>query len=201
MLIVGLNGSPNSEGNTSALLKMVLKEAEAKGSEIKVIPVSKIMIKQKQPFCIACSSPCDARCYEGTELADAFEIIKKADALILASPVYFGTVTGQLKAFWDKTRKLRSDKNLINTLGSALSCGAARFGGQETTIKAMYDMMIIQGMIIVGDGYSDDDSGHHGVCAQQPSVEDLNAEARAIVLGKRLVEVAKETNLLRKGSS
>ena len=43
-----------------------------------------------------------------------------------------------------------------------------RFGGQETTIKAIHDLMLVQGLIIVGDGHRDFDSGHQGACAQRP---------------------------------
>jgi len=45
-------------------------------------------------------------------LEEAYEILKKADAIVMGSPVYFGSVSAQLKAFFDKTRKLRSEKAL-----------------------------------------------------------------------------------------
>lgn len=58
-------------------------------------------------------------------------------------------------------------------------------------------MMLIQGMIIVGDGHVDHDAGHHGVCSQQPSSKDGAALERALVLARRIVQVAEATASLR----
>ena len=75
--------------------------------------------------------------------------------------------------------------------------GSSRYGGQETTIKALHDIMLVHGMIIVGDGYFEKDCGHHGVCAQKPALADDNALNRAEILGKRMVEVCNATQSLR----
>ncbi len=197
MYMVALNGSPKSDGNTAHLLQTILKEAGRNGASTEFVHVHDIVVDQKDPFCRACSSPCQGKCYQDTPLAQTYELLEKADALVLGSPVYFGTVSAQLKSFWDKTRKLRGDKTLLNTVGAAVSCGAARFGGQETTLKALFDMMLVQGMIVVGDGYYSEDAGHHGACAQQPSSEDDFALKRASILSRRLVEVARATKSLR----
>ncbi|OPZ85481.1 MAG: hypothetical protein BWY74_03904 [Firmicutes bacterium ADurb.Bin419] len=65
-------------------------------------------------------------------------------------------------------------------------------------MKALYDIMMVHGMMIVGDGYIEDDCGHHGVSAQKPAENDDFAQKRASVLAKRLFEVCKETEPLRK---
>ncbi len=197
MLVVALNGSPKKEGNTAYLLDKMLTDLKAAGAETKNIYVQEVIDGQKVPYCIACTTPCDGRCFKGTALEECYEILKRADAVILGSPVYFGTVSAQLKCFWDKTRKLRGEKGLLNTVGAGVTSGAARFGGQETTIRALHDMMIIQGMIVVGDGFAKDDAGHHGVCSQQPATEDDFAHKRAAILCRRLYEVANGTTALR----
>ncbi len=197
MLIIGLNGSPRQKGDTAVLLKTVLEEAAALGAETDVIPVSEIMDGQESPYCTVCTNPCSGQCYQGTRLEEEYARLKAADALVLGSPVYFGTVSAQLKAFWDKTRKLRGEKALYNTVGGAVSSGGARFGGQETTLRALHDMMIVQGMLIVGDGFRENDCGHHGACAQRPAAEDEFALKRARILGRRLVEVARATTDIR----
>lgn len=197
MLVIGLNGSPKKKGNTAVLLTKVLETAVSLGAETKTINVQDVLSSVETPFCIACSSPCLGRCYRGTELEEALALIGEADALVLGSPVYFGTVSAQLKSFWDRTRRLRTEQLLRNTVGAAVSVGGARFGGQETTIKALYDMMIIQGMVIVGDN-NRAAPGHHGVCAQKPSASDKNALKRAAILGECIVEAAAATRGLRK---
>ncbi len=198
MYLLLINGSPKKDGNLAQLLNTIQEEARGRKAKAEIMNVHPVVEKQDQPFCRACSSPCAGVCYRDTELEELYERVKLADALVLGSPVYFGTVSAQLKAFWDKTRKLRTDKVMINKVGAAVSCGAARFGGQETTLKALYDMMLIQGMILVGDGQEEADAGHHGVCSQQPSEEDDFARKRALILTKRVLEVAQATEKLRK---
>jgi len=198
MLIVGLNGSPNKQGNTFNLLKVALAEAQALGAQVETIQVSECLEEIDHPFCVVCSSPCQGVCSQGSKLGDAFEILQKAAGVIVGSPVYYGTVSGQLKAFWDMSRFLRTEKALINQVGGAVTCGAARFGGQETTIKAIHDMLLVQGFIVVGDGHENNDAGHHGACAQAPSLNDDNALARARILGKRIFQVAEATGGIRK---
>ncbi|MDF2985777.1 MAG: NADPH-dependent reductase [Eubacterium sp.] len=197
MYIVGLNGSPNKDGNTSFLVNTVLEECTKLGAETIFIELGKIMGELKNSYCTVCSNPCTGNCYKGTDLEEAFRILKKADGIVIGSPVYFGSVSAQLKAMFDKTRKVRANKWLYNKVGLGVSVGTSRFGGQETTLKAMHDMMLVNGMIIVGDGYIDDDCGHHGVCAMRPANEDENAKKRAAISARRMVEVCKATECIR----
>lgn len=198
MLLVCLNGSPNKKGNTKLLLETIAEKVKRLGSEVVILDVADLLNSLKQPFCVACSSPCSGECYKGSKLEEAFELLKKADGIIIGSPVYFGSVSGQIKAFFDKTRKLRSEKVLYNKVIAGVTVGASKYGGQETTMKAIHDMALVQGMIIVGDGFTEDDCGHHGVCAQKPSENDEFALKRAEIIAKRLVEVCRATESLRK---
>ena len=72
--------------------------------------------------------------------------------MIIGSPVYFGNVTAQLKMLMDRSRPLRMDFKLKNKVGGAISVGGSRNGGQETTISAIHEFMLIHDVIIVGDG-------------------------------------------------
>jgi len=198
VLIVGINGSPKKDGNTAFLVREGLKTAGKAGVETVLINVSDSLKDQKNPFCVHCSNPCTGVCYRGTRLEEDFKVLKKADAILMGSPVYFGTVSAQLKAFWDKTRSLRKEKMLLNVVGAGVTVGGSRFGGQETTLKALFDMMLVQGMMIVGDGFIEDDCGHQGSCGQVPSVNDEFAIKRVHIVGRRLFEVARATMSLRR---
>lgn len=197
MLFVVLNGSPHRDGNTAAMLKAACEVLESLGSEAVFMQVSEILAGIKQPFCVACTNPCTGRCYSGTRLEEAYNLLSRADGVILGSPVYFSTVSGQMKAFWDKTRILRGKKALLNTVGGALTVGSARFGGQETAVSALHDIMLCHGMTVVGDGYHDADCGHQGGCAQSPSAEDAVALKRVAILARRVHEVARVTREIR----
>lgn len=199
VLIVGINGSPNRDGNTAYMLNKALEVCRELGARTDLIICRDALKGMRNQFCIACESPCTGKCIKGKPLEKAFELMAQADGLIIGSPVYFGTVSGQLKAFWDKTRHLRTAKRLLNVVGGVLSVGASMYGGQETTVRAIQDMMLVQGMIVVGDGYVEDDCGHLGAMATRPAAEDSNAMNRVVILSKRVVEVARATKGIRTG--
>ncbi|MGI9950791.1 flavodoxin family protein [Moorellaceae bacterium AZ2] len=198
MLIVGINGSPRKEGNTAYLLQQGLAAAADAGAETVLIHVGEALADQKNFFCVQCSSPCRGLCSRNNHLGEAYDLLRRSDGILLGSPVYFGSVSAQLKAFWDKSRVLRKEKALLNVVGAAVAVGGSRFGGQETTLKALFDMMLIQGMMIVGDGHQEHDCGHQGGCSQAPAVQDEFAIKRVRILGLRLAEVAAATMSLRR---
>lgn len=192
MYILAINGSPNRNGNTAFLLEKVLEAAREEGVDGKIFHVMDALKGQENPFCMACSSPCKEACHgKDAGLKEACDALEGAAAVVLGSPVYFGTVSAQLKALWDKTRAIRSRRSLVGKPAAAVSVGASRFGGQETTLRALHDMLMIQGMSIVGEGTEDDDAGHQGVCAQKPAEEDGFAVERARILGRRLAREVK----------
>ena len=197
MFILALNGSPHKEGNTAVLLNNALKEIRADGVKTGLLHVAEGVYDARNPFCLYCSTPCDGRCYKNTRLGKMLNLLGRADGVLLGSPVYFGTVSAQLKSFWDKTRALRREKQLLNVVGGALAVGGSRFGGQETTLRALQDMMLCQGMIVVGDAHQDDDAGHQGACAQQPAGDDRAGLARSRILARHVLQVARSTVGLR----
>lgn len=198
LLVLGLNGSPQREGNTAVLLQAALRAAAEAGAETKLLHIADALKGVAQPFCINCTPNCVGVCTEGNGIGETFEMLRKADGIIMGSPVHFGTLSAQFKSFWDKSRILRRSKALLNVVGGAVSVGTSRFGGQETTIRAMHDIMLVQGMMLVGDGFTGDDAGHQGACAQKPAADDQNGLSRAVILGRRVAQVAEATMALRR---
>lgn len=192
MLVVGINGSPNQFGETRQLLDAVLKSCEDAGAKTEMIHVGEALEGQDRAYCEDCASPCPGTCHEIQNLADAYDLLRDADALVVGSPVYFGTLSAQLKAFFDKSRLLRKEKALLGKPGGALSVGNARFGGQETTVRAMHDILLVHGMRIVGDASMETGAGHQGVCGQRPVSDDAFAMERAKILGQGLAEAARK---------
>jgi len=86
---------------------------------------------------------------------------------------------------------------LLNTVGAAVTTGGARFAGQETALKTLHDMMLVQGMILVGDGHASADAGHQGSCAGAPPSADENALRRIEPPARRGVEGGPRTAPLR----
>lgn len=198
MLILGLNGSPQKAGNTVLLLQEALKAAAQLGAQVELIHIVDGIEEADVPYCNQCCDPCVGACAHNNKLGDIYELMAKADGIILGSPVYFGTVSAQLKGFWDKTRFLRRAKALLNVVGGGISVGGTRYGGQESTVRALQDMMLVQGMTVIGDGYETDDAGHIGACAQKPASQDEHGLKRAAILGRRVAQVAQATMNIRK---
>ena len=101
MKIVAVLGSPRPEGNSAVLAQRLLESAEGQGAEVQTFFVNKMDFKGCQG-CESCKTTSD-RCILEDELTEVLEAIKKADTLVLASPVYFGDISGRLKCFFDRT--------------------------------------------------------------------------------------------------
>ena len=169
MYIVAVNGSPNNDGNCAFLLNEIGKHCT--GADFEIISAVEAVCDAKIPFCTTCTTPCQKVCYKGTKLETAFEKINKADFVIFASPVYFGSMSAQLKAFFDKTRAVRAEKKWLGKPMAAVSVGASKYGGQERTIDHIHSCAMVSGMNIFGNG-SQMLMGHFGVSAQRPASED-----------------------------
>lgn len=184
--IIAVNGSPNSQGNTAYLLRQLGKEIEKEGILFEILNIQDALSQLKIPYCVCCSSPCNRSCYQGTALETMLNQCMEADGMIFASPVYFGTMSAQLKCFFDKTRDARSKKAFLGKPACAVSVGATKYGGQQSTLRAIQDCCMVLGFSIVTDADSDLGCGHFGLSAQKPAQEDAYAAARIPVLAKRL---------------
>jgi multimeric flavodoxin WrbA len=101
MKIVVVLGSPRPEGNSALLTQKMLEAAEGLGVEVRKFFLNKMDFRGCQG-CESCKTTSD-RCVLEDELTEVLEAIKEADTLVLASPVYFGDISGHLKCFFDRT--------------------------------------------------------------------------------------------------
>lgn len=199
LLVVGLNGSPHPDGNTATLLQEALDAVSAHGLKTQIIHCAQSLKSLNNPFCQGCAPRCTGKCYRGREMEQHLLALAHCDGIIFAGPVYFGTLSGQLKTFWDHSRLLRSNSLLLNVVGGGMAVGGSRFGGQEPALKVMHDIMLAHGMLVVGDGFGGYDCGHLGANAQAPAAQDEQAVHRARLLGMRVAQVAEATKILRRG--
>jgi multimeric flavodoxin WrbA len=101
MKIVAVFGSPRPQGNSSSLAQKFLDTAQGLGATIQVFRLNDMKYQDCQG-CLACKTESET-CILKDDLAETLEAIKAADLLLLASPVYFGDISGQLKCFFDRT--------------------------------------------------------------------------------------------------
>lgn len=113
-----------------------------------------------------------------------------ADGIIAGSPVYFGSMAGELKSVFDKFVGVR--QRMGDKIGAAFATSGDASGGKETTIISIIEAMLIYGMIIVGDPL--EATGHYGVsCAGAP---DAKTAQNALKLGRRVAELVKRLKRL-----
>ena len=186
MKIIAVNGSHNKDGNCAFLINTLLSDLEALGATTATYSAYEAISDCAHPFCVSCSSPCSKVCY-GQKLTELFDEMKSADAIVFASPVYFGSMSGQLKCLFDKTRALRAENALLGKLGLAIACGASKYGGQEKTVDAIHDCMLVDGMTIIGPSASGG-AGHMGIWAQKNACDDEFAISRAHLAAQRIYE-------------
>ncbi|MEI7904258.1 MAG: flavodoxin family protein [Candidatus Firestonebacteria bacterium] len=99
MKVLGINASPRKGGNTDFLLDQTLKGAGDAGAETEKIYLNRLNYRG----CQECSDALtDGNCKVKDDLLEVIAKVLEADAVVIASPVYFGSVSGQLKCMIDR---------------------------------------------------------------------------------------------------
>lgn len=119
MKIVSLLGSPRTNGNSTTIARHLLKTAEGLGAETTVFELNRLTYRGCQA-CYACKTG-STECVLNDDLREALEAVQAADAVVLASPVYYGDVTAQLKGFIDRTYSFLVPDYITNPKPSRLS--------------------------------------------------------------------------------
>jgi len=122
MKVLGICGSQRKGGNSEILLKAALAKAREKGAETEFIG----LYDEEIQFCDGCCD-CDTRgvCRLNDDMEWIIEKMSAVDAVIFATPTYFGDVSGSMKNFLDRLnpvgvgRKLRGKKVCIIAVGAA----------------------------------------------------------------------------------
>jgi len=101
MKIVAVLGSPRPQGNSAGLARQFLNAARDQGAAVQEYQLNN-MTYQGCQGCLTCKTDSDT-CVLEDEATPVLAAIKEADVLVLASPVYYGDIIGQLKCFFDRT--------------------------------------------------------------------------------------------------
>ncbi len=98
--IVCLLGSPRPKGNSAAMAQALCAAAAGQGAEVTTFALNTLKYRGCQG-CLLCKTKADA-CVLKDGLTPVLEAVRACDVLVLATPVYFGEVTAQLKGFIDR---------------------------------------------------------------------------------------------------
>ena len=104
MKLIVINGSPRKEWNTAMLLEKVIEGAKSKGAKTELINLYDLDYKGCES-CFLCKtkgSKYYGKCSVNDDLTNIFKRIERSDAIVLGSPIYFGTVSGEMKSFLER---------------------------------------------------------------------------------------------------
>jgi len=171
MKILGISGSPRKGSNTSILVKRALNVCEKEGFETEFISLANFKIEFCDD-CGYCNEKNNFRCSKEDDVEKILEKMIKADGLIIGSPTYFASISGKLKALFDRTLPLRRDNfKLKGKVGGAIAVGGSRNGGQEFAIREIQNWMLLHNILVV----SDEKTAHFGgICTGRKEGDVLN---------------------------
>lgn len=101
MNILVLNGSPRKQGNTKKMTDSFREGAEAAGHQVDIVDVCHRNIAG----CLACEychTTGKGTCAQQDDMQEIYKLLKEADMLVIASPIYYHGISGQLKCVLDR---------------------------------------------------------------------------------------------------
>ncbi len=104
MKVIAINGSPRKEWNTATLLNKALEGAASQGAETETAHLYDLDFKGCKS-CFACrlkGGKSYGKCAQRDELTPILGRIEKCDALIMGSPIYLSSITGEMKSFMER---------------------------------------------------------------------------------------------------
>jgi len=110
MKIVGIGGSPRKSGNSDVLLDEALDGARSAGASTEKIILNELNFKGCQE-CGGCRDT--GVCVVKDDMQFVYQRIEGSDGLIIASPIFFGSLTAQLKAMIDRFQCLWVKKYVL----------------------------------------------------------------------------------------
>ena len=184
MKVLGIMGSPRMKGNTDLLLDEALKGAASQQAEVEKILVDKLQIAPCKEYYACLKS---GKCVIKDDMDDIYDKLLTADAVIIASPIFFYTVSAQLMLLISRCQALWARKYVLKNMdipekkGAFIAVGATRgeklFDGPKLTIKYFFQA--------INAGYTDG-LLVRGVDKKGEIKDHPTALSDAYELGKRL---------------
>ena len=151
MIVVGICGSPRKQA-TEYVLEQTLSMLREKGFETQLWTVRENQID----YCTHCDyCLTNKSCVIKDDIQELYLLLIKSKGIIMATPVYNGGVSSQIKTVMDRCRAaVAADKNFFKgKIGMGIAVGGDRAGGQELALMQIHTFYILNGMIPVSGGF------------------------------------------------
>ncbi len=163
MQVIGINGSPRGQGNTSYFLNFTLEKLGEHDMDADLINLENLNIGQCRG-CYYCQE--HKECEVQDDFTAVFSRMLAADGIIIGSPVYHSAVTSKLKALlnragfvgrWKGYQAAEKDNYQWKTTAFSGKIAApitvARRAGQNFAFAELILWMTVNDLIVVGSNY------------------------------------------------
>ncbi|MEA1984070.1 MAG: flavodoxin family protein [Euryarchaeota archaeon] len=194
--LLGISGSPRKR-STDYVVREALEYAQEKYD----VETDYFSARGKEmKFCIHCDHCVKTKqgCIHKDDLVDLYQKMEWADAWIIGTPVYQGTLSAQTKTIMDRCRAVvaRDPKIFMNKVGAGIAVGGDRIGGQEPAIQTILNFYVINEMIPVAGGsfgsnlggtFWSRDKGAEGVAEDEEGLRSLRRTIRKLITTAQLM--------------
>jgi multimeric flavodoxin WrbA len=150
--ILGICGSPRKQATDYAINYALQYASEKFGFETKFWSVKSKNIM----FCTHCDYCIREKkgCINDDDIQVLYPLLETAKFFVIGTPVFQGTLSGQLKTVFDRCRALAAKNPEVfkNKIGASLAVGGDRNGGQEIAIRSILDFYQQNHIISVSGG-------------------------------------------------
>jgi len=193
MKIIGISCSPRKGKSTKFALDVCLQAVKETIPDIETMLIE--LSDMKMNGCVACGKCVKVlECSQEDDFPKMIPVLSDPElaGLVVATPVYFGSMTSQCKAFLDRCVMFRRNGFLLrDKVGGVIAVGGVRNGGQELAIQAVQAAMLVQDMVVVSEGRP---TSHYGATLWSGHPDGIEKDAFGLEtarnLGKRVAEVA-----------
>jgi multimeric flavodoxin WrbA len=185
--VITLLGSPRKKGNSTTLANQIIKGAESNGATVDSFYLNGLKIKPCQG-CYSCQKQDSKGCVVDDDMQTIYPKLREADRWIIASPVYWFSMSAQTKLFMDRCFAMWNDTRGENWLKSKKIAIAMSYGDSDAfnsgcvnALRSFQDAYAYVGAHIIGMVYGN---------AESPGEIASNTElmTQAEELGKRLMQ-------------
>ena len=140
--IVILNGSPRENGNTSALVQRFIEGAEQAGNTVTAFFLDRMHINGCKG-CFGGHSSQECPCVQKDDMAQIYPAVRDCDVIVLATPLYYWSMSGQIKTALDRLFALEEgDGNLLRGHNRASALLMAAEGNGFEDVLTYYDHLM-----------------------------------------------------------
>jgi len=182
MNVLLINGSPHKNGCTFTALSEVAGQLEKQGIGTDILHIGTDPIRG----CIACGKCTETgHCqFNDDPVNQVIDLTKKADGLVVGSPVYYASPNGSLRAFMDRMFFRKSAAYAYKPAAAIVNC---RRGGATTAFETLNRYFTIASMPVVSSQYWNET---HGVTPDQVR-QDLEGMQTMRTLGNNMAWLLK----------